>query len=117
MHKCLTGKCAHSCVLACAYAHTREFVNTHMRVAFELLVSGHAWTDKLLVSGTAYELNLFVVMVYICCYVRTVLVNEVCKVLSLAANLKYLTLFQRLKKSQYLAFSASCTILHVLYYA
>ena len=39
-------------VLACIYTRTREFENMHTRVAIESLASGHAWTDKLLVSGT-----------------------------------------------------------------
>ena len=31
---------------------TREYIRTHTRVACESLASGHAWIDKLLVSGT-----------------------------------------------------------------
>ena len=41
--------------LACAriYSHaSSEGLGRRTRVAFELLASGHAWTDKLLVSGT-----------------------------------------------------------------
>ena len=46
------------------------------------------------------------------------LVNEVLQVDSLVVNLKHLTPFQRLNRSQFLAFSASCAIiLKALYYA
>ena len=38
--------------LACARIFTHELRGRRTHVAFESLASGHAWTDKLLVSGT-----------------------------------------------------------------